>query len=430
MLSQLLPTIFQPLAEASGGDLKVDDIAPLAPGDANGIGLMFYMLVCCLLGFMTANIVGNAAFFLRMPQRLMISAGIAVLAPSVLWLLMGAWMHVLQGSPGQIIASIAVGATASFTVALVVHAMVVFLGKWAIFPSIFLFVFMNIPSSNSAYPMEFVPAPFGWVSHIHLGAAMVNTVRSILYLHGDGIGRGLRVMAVWFVVGVVLMVLALWRRRHKARIEAAEDAAERAREAELAEQRDEAAAATVGASPAAPALLGIVRTSTGVPVPGGQVVMLDADGRETGVLGVGEDGRFSFGKHARGHHAGPSEAGGLSSGTASAAHAGSPDATSTETAQTGTTSTDATSTSAASGAQEDDTSWARPGTTDAHRDGAHGVAGTGQEPAPGAERHASTFTDRPADGPGRRHGRHEARTDDGAAVAADGPRGSSTTGED
>jgi hypothetical protein len=406
ILSQLLPTIFEPLAEASGGELQVNDIAPLASGDANGIGLMFYMLVCCLLGFLTANIVGNAAFFLRMPVRLLISAGVAVLAPSVLWLLMGAWMKVLQGSPGQIIATIAVGAAASFTVGLIVHSLVVFLGKWAIFPSILTFVFLNIPSSNSAYPMEFVPAPFGWISHVHLGAAMVNTVRSILYLHGDGIGRGLRVMAVWFVVGVVLMVFALWRRRYKARIEAAEDAADRAREEELAEERDEAAAATVGASPAGPALLGVVRTNTGVPVPGGQLVMLDADGREAGIVGVGEDGRFSFGHHSDGRHAPATRSGAQSDARAtdgSRAHAGD-----------------------RSGGE---------GGAEGRSDGVHGPDGRGSADAPGVSAAPAASAD---DSP-RRHGRHEATTDDdadesrtqdAAALGISSSRGTGGSGQD
>lgn len=300
MMSEVMPMIFEPIAEASGSELEVNDIAPLAAGDGNGIGLMFYMLLCVLLGFLTANIVGNAAFFLRMRHRLLISAGVALLAPAVLFALMGGWLHVLQGSPGQIIAAMALGSTASFTVGLLTHTAVVFLGKWAIFPSIALFIFLNIPSSNSAFPHEFVPPFFGWISQWHLGAALVGAVRSVLYLHGAGIGRHLIVMGIWLFIAVLAIAAALVHRRRKARIEASRTSQGDAEE----EQRHEAEAGSVGAGPLQPDIQGLVQEQDGKPVPGSRVILVGPDGQETGRLHVDPDGNYRprVPEDTAGHH--------------------------------------------------------------------------------------------------------------------------------
>lgn len=329
-MSQMLPMIFEPIVQAQDGKLKTVDASPLASGDANGIGLMFFMLIPVLLGFLTANIIGNACFFLRLRTRLLISAGIAVLAPSMVWLLVGGLLHVVAGSPGQILASIGLAAAASFTIALLVHTAVIFLGKWAIFPSILVCIFLNIPTSNSAFPHEFIPPFFQWVSSWHLGAATVNAVRSVLYMGGHGLARPLLTMACWAVVAVAAIFCAAAHRRRKARIEALEEqnrstggagSAERSESSEAQDststsedgdrseaeaQEHEAAAMAIGAGPSSPALQGIIRHADGSPLPGAHVVIYGKDGKITGALRAGEDGRFHAHSHVHGHGDGDS----------------------------------------------------------------------------------------------------------------------------
>ncbi|MHC1560474.1 carboxypeptidase regulatory-like domain-containing protein [Actinomycetospora sp. C-140] len=292
VMTQLVPTVFQPFATAAGnpGAIQTVDVAPLAPGDGNGIGLMFFMLIVCIVGFMTANILGNAAFFLPMRVRVAISAGIAVLTPIVLYLFMGAWLQILQGSVGQIVAVIALGAVTSFAVGLTTTAVVAFIGKWALFPCMLVFVFLNIPSSNSAYPAEIVPPFFGWISDWHLGAAFVDAVRSILYLDGAGLGSHLLVVGLWLLAAVVLITVAALRARAAAPA-SAEQEDENADDTGDAHGPGYADAAAAGAGPER-VLLGRVHDHHGTPLPGAVVTLVDTRGAQTGRTSTSPEGDF------------------------------------------------------------------------------------------------------------------------------------------
>ncbi|MEJ2887834.1 carboxypeptidase-like regulatory domain-containing protein [Actinomycetospora aeridis] len=274
VMTQLVPTALQPFATQAGNTIQTVDIAPLAPGDGNGIGLMFFMLIVSIVGFMTANILGNAAFFLPMRARVAISAGVAVLTPVVLYLFMGAWLQILQGSVGQIVAVIALGAVTSFTVGLTTTALVAFLGKWALFPGMLVFVFLNIPSSNSAYPAEIVPPFFGWLSEWHLGAAFVDSVRAILYLDNAGLGGHLLVIGCWLLAAVLLIAAAAWHTR-----------------APADDVSGPADAAASGAGPER-VLLGRVHDHHGSPVSGAVVTLVDHDGSQTGRTSTSTEGSF------------------------------------------------------------------------------------------------------------------------------------------
>lgn len=288
LMSQLLPGIFRPVADHNGGSLKVHDVAPLAPGDGNGIGLMFFMLICVLVGFMAANIIGNAAYFLRMRHRIVISAGLAVLAPLVLYLFMGVWLRIIVGTPGQIVAALVTAAVASFTTGLLTHTGVVFLGKWALFPAMLLFVFLNISSSNSAYTAEIVPPFFSWISHWHLGAAMVDITRSVLYLHGDGLTRPLTVMAIWLASAAAIGA-ALAYRRHKAKTTESTNTAGQQHTSDNGQAQH---AAATGAGPGSPALHGQVHNPHGTPVTDATVTVVDPAGSLIGQATADNNGRF------------------------------------------------------------------------------------------------------------------------------------------
>lgn len=306
VMTQLVPTVFAPVAAGLGNTLRTVDVAPLAAGDGNGIGLMFFMLIVCIVGFMTANILGNAAFFLPVRTRVALSAGVAVLTPIVLWLFMGLWLNIISGSGGEIVAVIALGAVASFTVGLFTTAAVVVWNKWALFPCMLIFVFLNIPSSNSAYPAEIVPPFFGGLSQVHIGAALVGAVRAILYFGGTGVGSHLLTMGIWLLVAVVFLVAALaWRDRKAAREAAASSgssgssrSADDPATAEHDLEEHIASAAAAGAGPAllGPALLGRVHGRDGRPLHDAVVTVVDAGGAQSGRAVADGEGRFRVGE--------------------------------------------------------------------------------------------------------------------------------------
>lgn len=301
ILNQILPGIFKPIAAKSGNGLQVHDMAPLAKGDGTGIGLMMFMLIVILVGFMTANILGNAAFFLELRHRIAICAGVAVLAPIVLWAFTGPWLHIIEGSAGQIIATIAVAMVASFITALITSAAVVFLGKWALFPAMLLFVFANIPSSDAAYPAEMVPGFFHWVSEWHLGAATVNTIRSILYMGGSGLTRPMITMGVWLIVAVaaILAAAAYRRRQNRAQQESAvADSGDTEQDIEQQAVTEQAAALDT----VAPVLTGDIANARGTPLDNAAITVLDSNGTQAGKALADNSGQFRINGLTTGTH--------------------------------------------------------------------------------------------------------------------------------
>lgn len=297
VMTQLVPTVFAPIAAGFGSTLSTVDVAPLAAGDGNGIGLMFFMLIVCIVGFMTANILGNAAFFLPVRTRVALSAGVAVLTPIVLWLFMGLWLNIISGSGGEIVAVIALGAVASFTVGLFTTAAVVVWNKWALFPCMLIFVFLNIPSSNSAYPAEIVPPFFGGLSQVHLGAALVGAVRAILYFGGTGLGPHLLTMGIWLLVAVVFLVAALaWRDRKAAAPSGSTGSSRPDDDPGTAEHDLEEHIASAAAAGAGPALLGRVHGRDGRPLHDAVVTVVDAGGAQSGRAVADGEGRFRVGE--------------------------------------------------------------------------------------------------------------------------------------
>lgn len=305
--TQLVPAYFSPVAQAHGVDMVTKDIAPLAPGDASGIGLMFFMLIAMLVGYMSANILGSAAYFLRIRARLGICAGIAVVTPTVVWSMMGPWLDIIVGSPWQIITCIALAAVALFVAAMMTTAATVFLGKWALFPCMLLFVFLNIPSSNSTYPAEAVPSFFSFVSEFHLGAGIVNAMRAVLYFDGTGFADYLPVILSWTVLGVALVLGAVAYRRRSSR-----KAAQPATGAEtvpasqtVPDQRQAPVSDEHTADERTPdelTLAGEVHGPSGTPLSHATVTVLDSRGHQVTRSPVAGDGRFHLGSLPCGAH--------------------------------------------------------------------------------------------------------------------------------
>jgi len=305
IMNQILPGIFKPIAQQSGSDLDVHDMAPLAPGDGTGIGLMLFMLIVVLVGFMAANILGNAAFFLELRHRVAICAGVAFFAPIVLWAFTGPWLGIIEGSAGQIITTIAIGMVASFITALITSAVVVFIGKWALFPAMLLFVFANIPSSDAAYPAEMVPGFFHWISEWHLGAATVNAIRSVLYMGNSGLTRPLVTIGVWLVVAVaaILAAAAYRRRQHqKAQQPATDTAADEPEGNEPDSIQDTGAEPAEASEPASPVLAGDIADTNGTPLHSAVVTVLDPNGTQAGRAAAGSDGTFRLAELTAGTH--------------------------------------------------------------------------------------------------------------------------------
>ena len=127
------------------------DVRPLATGDEIGLGVFMFLIVCTICGYLAPTILETLAPALLPSRRYPILAATAVLVPTLAYLIGGLGYGTYTGSFGTILAFIAVGALYAFAIGLGTRLLQVLLGPPAIFVSLAIFVFLNIPSLGATY---------------------------------------------------------------------------------------------------------------------------------------------------------------------------------------------------------------------------------------------------------------------------------------
>ena len=135
------------------------------------------------------------------------------------WLLAGLGYGTYDGSFGTILAFIAVGAFYTFVVALVTRLLQPLLGPPALFVSLTIFVFLNIPSLGATYTRPLLPGFWQFIHDFWIGAAAVDAERGLLYFGGLDVGTALLRMLAWTVAVVALVLVPLSRPRLRSSVD-------------------------------------------------------------------------------------------------------------------------------------------------------------------------------------------------------------------
>lgn len=205
---------------AQGTQLLVRDVRPLAAGDEIGIGIFLFMIVCTICGYLAVTLLFTVAPDLPPGRRYPIIAAIAVLVPTIAYLIGGLGYGTYRGSPGTILAFIAVGALYVFAIGLITRLLQVVIGPPALFVSLAIFVFFNIPSLGATYTADVLPAFWRFLNQFWIGAETVDAERAILYFGGLDVGTDVLRLLAWTSVVVALLMLAAWRKRERTRTSA------------------------------------------------------------------------------------------------------------------------------------------------------------------------------------------------------------------
>jgi hypothetical protein len=136
----------------------------------------------------------------------------AVLVPAVAYLIGGLGFGTYTGSLGTILAFIGVGALYVFAIGLITRLLQVLLGPPALFVSLAIFVFLNIPSLGATYTPELLPGFWRFLNHFWIGAETTNAERSILYFDGLGVATDMLRLLAWTGVIVALLLLPVSRK--------------------------------------------------------------------------------------------------------------------------------------------------------------------------------------------------------------------------
>ena len=218
-------TLVRPIAAAQGAQLVVRDVRPLPSGDEIGLGVFIFMIACTISGYIAVTVLESFAPTLLPRRRYPVIAATAILIPTLAYLIGGLGYGTFSGSVGTILAFIGVAVLYTFVIGLITRWFQVILGPPALFVSLAIFVFLNIPSLGATYTSTLLPPFWRFLNHFWIGAETVNAERSILYFGGQGAGTDILKLLAWTAVIVALLVLPVSRKLERRR-ELAVDAVE------------------------------------------------------------------------------------------------------------------------------------------------------------------------------------------------------------
>lgn len=205
-VSQAVEHVAQPLADALGSTLAVEDVAPLGTGDTTGMGLFYFLVVCTIGGYLSVMVLSQAAA--RMPLRRQL--GIVAVMSVVLTVVAFAVSTIFVGGYGATTAGLAalllIGIAYTFAVGLVAILLNKLAGQAAIFLIMTFAIFVNFPSAGGAMPASFLPGFWQALHSFWIGSGAMQSMRSVIYFGGAGLGGGVAILGGWIAAAAALLV--------------------------------------------------------------------------------------------------------------------------------------------------------------------------------------------------------------------------------
>ncbi|MET9396553.1 ABC transporter permease [Kitasatospora sp. NPDC002965] len=202
------------LEKSQGRTVKVEDVVPLAKGDANGLSSFYLVIGWCVGGYLVASILGvSAGAKPANANRAVIRLGTLALY-SVAAGIGGAIIvqSVLDALPGSFWGLSAVGALVVFSVGAVTMALQCLFDIIGIGIAVLLFVVLGNPSAGGVFPPPMMPTFWRAIGAWFPNGAGTDAARSIAYFGGSGLAVPLVVLLVWAAVGVAVTFAAVLRR--------------------------------------------------------------------------------------------------------------------------------------------------------------------------------------------------------------------------
>ncbi|MFJ1752324.1 DUF3533 domain-containing protein [Kitasatospora sp. NPDC088134] len=202
------------LAASQQRTVVVDDVVPLASGDAKGLSSFYLVVGWCVGGYLVASILGiSAGSRPADTRRALLRLGTLALY-SVAAGLGGAVIAgpVLDALPGSIAALTGIGALVVFSVGAVTMAMQCLFGVVGIGLAVLVFVVLGNPSAGGVYPAPMLPAFWRAIGEWIPNGAGTSAARSIAYLGSTHLLGPILVLLVWSVIGVAVTFAAVARK--------------------------------------------------------------------------------------------------------------------------------------------------------------------------------------------------------------------------
>ncbi|WP_395293186.1 hypothetical protein ACF9IK_05955 [Kitasatospora hibisci] len=204
--------VFQNVTDRQGVPLTVTDLAAPAKGDPTGQGLFFLLVALSIGSYASVAVIGAAGAALTMRIRALVGLAVSLVVSLIGIATAGPVFHVVDH---DLAAVWALGWLYSAGVVAVGIGLHTFLRKWTTLVMMVLFVMLNFTTSGGVYRPDLQNGFFGTLHSVWTGAGFLEGARSLLYFDGGaGLGRHVLTLALWLLLGGLVMAgAALYERR-------------------------------------------------------------------------------------------------------------------------------------------------------------------------------------------------------------------------
>ncbi|WTJ08643.1 ABC transporter permease [Streptomyces lydicus] len=222
--ASVVQKIFTPLAAQQGAPLKVTDVAPTADDDPTGQGIFFLLVAISIGSYASVAVIGGAGAVLPIRLRAALAVGTSFVVSLIGTAFAGPVFHLVDHGLWGLWGMAWLYSAGILLIGTGLHT---FLKRWTTLGVMALFVMLNFTSSGGIFRPEMQNGFFAALHSFWNGAGFVEGVRSHVYFDGYGLSGHLWTLALWLVVGVLMVGVAALaeRRRRSAEAEAAANAA-------------------------------------------------------------------------------------------------------------------------------------------------------------------------------------------------------------
>ncbi|MFH9224686.1 ABC transporter permease [Streptomyces lydicus] len=222
--ASVVQKIFTPLAAQQGAPLKVTDVAPTADDDPTGQGIFFLLVAISIGSYASVAVIGGAGAVLPIRLRAALAAGTSFVVSLIGTAFAGPVFHLVDHGLWGLWGMAWLYSAGILLIGTGLHT---FLKRWTTLGVMALFVMLNFTSSGGIFRPEMQNGFFAALHSFWNGAGFVEGVRSHVYFDGYGLSGHLWTLALWLVVGVLMVGVAALaeRRRRSAEAVAAANAA-------------------------------------------------------------------------------------------------------------------------------------------------------------------------------------------------------------
>ncbi|MCZ1006924.1 ABC transporter permease [Streptomyces lydicus] len=212
---------FQNAAVQQHQFLQVRDLAPLSAHDTSDTSTLYASVGLTLAGYLSAVML-STVFGTSLTRRRIVAAlaAFGAVAAVTVWLIAGPIVGALKGSVPAILVTGWLTVMAAGTATVFLSR---FCGRMTPLPAVGIFMFLAMPASGAALPIETMPAPIRALHDLLPLTSTSGSLRQIMYFGSEGIGRYWLTLALWALAGLLLTLAydAIKGRRASHRNEAA-----------------------------------------------------------------------------------------------------------------------------------------------------------------------------------------------------------------